>query len=52
MFHPIFNIPFLSSKQFVIDSLHVADQGISDVFLAGLFLFVLPMLPGQNMDEG
>jgi hypothetical protein len=35
----------------MIDWLHVADQGISAVFLAGLFLFVLPMLPGQNIDE-
>ena len=34
---PIFSVPFLSSKQFMIDWLHVADQGISAVFLAGLF---------------
>jgi hypothetical protein len=48
---PIFSIPFLTTKQFMIDWLHVADQGCSAVFLAGLFLYVAPKLPGQNIDE-
>jgi hypothetical protein len=48
---PLFSVPFLSSKQFLIDWLHVADQGISAVFLACLFKFVLPKLPGQSMDD-
>jgi len=48
---PIFSIPFLTSKNFMIDWLHTADQGISAVFLAGLFLYVLPKLPGQVNDE-
>ena len=34
---PLFSIPFLSTQQFLVDWLHVADQGISQVFLAAVF---------------
>jgi hypothetical protein len=47
---PIFGVPFLTSHQFLIDWLHVADQGISATFLASLFLFVLPKLPGHSKE--
>ena len=48
---PLFGTPFLSSKQFLIDWLHVADQGISAIFLAGLFFLALPKMPGQTQDQ-
>ena len=37
---PIFSIPFLDTKSFKIDWLHVADQGVSANFLGSL----LPVL--------
>jgi hypothetical protein len=37
----------LTNQQFLIDWLHAADQGISAVFLASVFLFVLPKFPGD-----
>ena len=45
---PIFGIPFLTTAQFMVDWLHVADQGISAVFLASLFLYILPKLQGNT----
>jgi hypothetical protein len=45
---PIFAVPYLTNKQFLLDWLHVADQGVSASFLAGLFYFVLPKMPGQT----
>lgn len=45
---PIFSIPFIQSNLFLVDWLHAADQGISAVFLASLFFYMLPKFPGQT----
>ena len=48
---PIFAIPFLDTKCFKIDWLHVADLGISANFLGSLFSVLIGKLPGANKDD-
>ena len=48
---PIFSAPYVQSSIFLIDWLHVVDQGIGAVFLGGLFRTLLKKLPGANDDE-
>ena len=40
-FSPVWSLPFMNSKALRIDWLHVCDQGISPVFLGGLFHMLL-----------
>jgi hypothetical protein len=48
---PIFAIPFLDTKCFKIDWLHVADQGISANFLGSLFSVLIDKMPGSSKDD-
>ena len=48
---PLLPILFLSTQQSLVDWLHVADQGISQVFLASVFLYFLHRLPGEIEQE-
>jgi hypothetical protein len=48
---PIFSIPYLDTKCFKIDWLHVADQGISANFLGSLFSVLIDKMPGSSKDD-
>ena len=48
---PIFAIPFLDTKCFKIDWLHVADQGISANFLGSLLSVLIGKMPGASKDD-
>ena len=48
---PLFSAPCFKSSCFLVDWLHCADLGITADWLAGLFLYVLPKLQGQNQGQ-
>ena len=48
---PVFSIPYFQSHLCLMDWLHVADQGVSAVFLGSLFWYVLRRLPGQTEQD-
>ena len=49
---PVFQIPWMSMSCLRLDWLHVADQGITPVFLGGLFHLILSDLSlGRNEEE-
>ena len=51
-FSPLWSIPFMHMQALRIDWLHVCDQGISPVFLGGLFHLILADRSlGHNIDE-
>lgn len=45
----LFRAPWLSSEQFKMDWLHVADHGVSASFLGNVLWLVVKQLPGPNM---
>ena len=45
---PLFSIPHFRTDLVLMDWLHVADQGVSAVFLGSLFQYILHKLPGQT----
>ena len=47
---PVFSIPFLTTKCFRLDWLHIADQGVAANFLGSLFFTLQDKFPGADKD--
>ena len=48
---PLLTAPWVTSRIFRMDWLHVSDQGVAADFIGNFFHAVLQFMPGENKDE-